>query len=195
MTARPIFLEKQEPSCTPSMDLTHLIKILEIKNPSNTDYPASLPFSPRDVTAGVENEFQTMVQGKKQDVDLAIAIEASSFYRNMLRRTASGDSPRKMLDVLEELLTLGKDNWAGSWVRLPVKSLNTYAHHIFQSDLKSDKTDPGSVLRSDADSFTIQWDGEKFIRVPVSYLLNLPWQMPWEKNRAVIPLYASPAKK
>ncbi len=173
MTARPIFLEKQEPSCTPSMDLTHLIKILEIKNPSSTDYPASLPFSPRDVTAGVENEFQTMVQGKKQDVDLAIAIEASSFYRNMLRRTASGDSPRKMLDVLEELLTLGKDNWPGSWVRLPVKSLNTYAHHIFQSDLKSDKTDPGSIRRSDADSFTIQWDGETFIRVPVSYLLKL----------------------
>ena len=174
MTPCPTPLEITEPSGSEAMDFTRLMQIMDIKNPSHTHYAASLPFSPRDVTAGVENEFQTVVQGRKQEVDLAIAIENSNFYKNMLRRTASGDSPRKMMDALEELLAPhGNANWASSWVRLPMKSLNTYAHHIFNSDLKSDKTDPASKPRSDAGTFKIKWDGEQFIRVPVSYLLKL----------------------
>ena len=174
MTPCPTPLEITEPSGSEAMDFTRLMQIMDIKNPSHTHYAASLPFSPRDVTAGVENEFQTVVQGRKQNVDLAIAIENSNFYKNMLRRTASGDSPRKMMDALEELLAPHRNaNWASSWVRLPMKSLNTYAHHIFNSDLKSDKTDPASKPRSDAGTFKIKWDGEQFIRVPVSYLLKL----------------------
>ena len=174
MTAKPKLLENGGSTNSCPMTLSHLLKVMEIQSPSSNNYPASLPFSPRDVTAGVENEFQTVVQGEKQNVDLAIAIETSSYYKNLIRRTASGDTSRKMMDTLEKLIpSQKKNNWAGSWVRIPLKSLNTYAHHIFNSDLKSDKTDPASARRSDAETFKFERDGETFIRIPVSYLLKL----------------------
>lgn len=174
MTAKPKLLENEGDTTPLPTTLSHLMEIMGIKSPSSAHYPASLPFSPRDVTAGVENEFQTVVQGKKQDVDLAIAIETSSYYKNLIRHTASGDTSGKTLDTLEKLLPSGKiNNWAGSWVRLPLKALNTYAHHIFNSDLKSDKTEPDSDRRTDADTFHFKLDGEAFIRIPVSYLLKL----------------------
>jgi hypothetical protein len=36
---------------------------------------SSLPFAPEDVTAGSESEMQTVVMGKRTDVDLPIFIE------------------------------------------------------------------------------------------------------------------------
>ena len=90
MTAKPKLLENVGDTDPLPMTLSHLLEIMEIKPPSSDNYPASLPFSPRDVTAGVENEFQTVVRGEKQDIDLAIAIETSSYYKNLIRRTASG---------------------------------------------------------------------------------------------------------
>ncbi len=174
MAAKPSLLENEGTTDTIPMNLSHLLKIMEIKPLSSDHYPASLPFSPRDVTAGVENEFQTVVQGKKQNIDLAMAIEMSSYYKNLIRRTASGDTSGKMMATLEKLLPAQQEkNWAGSWVRIPRKALNTYAHHIFNTDLKSDKTDPASAPRSDADTFLCERDGEAFIRIPVSYLLKL----------------------
>ncbi len=174
MTAKPKLQQSGGNPAPLPMTLSHLLKIMEVKPQSSDNYPASLPFSPRDVTAGVENEFQTVVQGKKQDVDLAIAIETSSYYKNLIRRTASGDTSKKTMDTLEDLLSPGKENnWAGSWVRLPLKALNTYARHILNSDLKSDKTEPTSARRTDADTFHFKQDGDAYIRIPVSYLLKL----------------------
>ena len=174
MAAEPRPLENEDTPPPVPMNLSRLSKIMEIQSPSSDHYLASLPFSSRDVTAGVENEFQTVVQGKKQDIDLAIAIETSSYYKNLIRRTASGDTSRKMMDTLERLLPPNQEHsWAGSWVRFPLKALNTYAHHIFNTDLRSDKTDPASARRDDAETFCIERDGETFIRIPVSYLLKL----------------------
>lgn len=103
MTARPKPLVHREKTVSPRLDIPYLVERMGVKPPSSDGYASSLPFSPRDVTAGVENELQTLVQGKKQDVDLAIAIETSSYYKNLMRRTESGDSPRKIMADLEKL--------------------------------------------------------------------------------------------
>lgn len=158
----------------PRTDIPHLIKIMGIRNQSDDAFIESLPFSMKDVTAGVENEFQAVVLGKSKDIDLAITIKESNYYKNMIRRAASGDTSRKKITGLENYLELKKDNvWENSWVRFPVRALNTYARLIFNADLKSDKTDPGSDIRSDAQRFTFIKNNEEFLRIPVSYLLKL----------------------
>ena len=47
-----------------------LLNILEIDSASDDKFIQSLPFSLNDVTTGVENELQTAVIGKKEEVDL-----------------------------------------------------------------------------------------------------------------------------
>lgn len=158
----------------PRTDLPHLLEIMEIDTSSTENFLASLPFSVRDTTAGTENEFQAVVLGKRQDLDLAITIEESNYYKNIVRRAASGDTSRKKMLGLERYLNQRTDDvWENSWVRFPQKALNTYANHIFNADLKSDKTDPASNPRSDAGSFTFIKGEETFVRIPVSYLLKL----------------------
>lgn len=155
-------------------DLGFLLEIMEIETGSTDAFAASLPFASRDVTAGTENEFQAVVIGKRQDLDLAITIEASNYYKNIIRRAASGDTSRKkMLDIERYLNQKTDDVWENSWVRFPRHTLNTYASHIFNTDLKSDKTRPDSKDRSDAEDFTFTRNDEEFIRVPVSYVLKL----------------------
>jgi len=162
------------PVMTPGMDLPYLLDIMEIKNSSPDEFLRSLPFSSGDTTAGVENEFQASVLGKKKDLDLALTIEDSNYYKNMIRRAASGDISGKKIAALEKYLNQSRDNvWENSWVRFPRKTLNPFANLVFNSDLKSDKTDPGSGPRTDADSFMLMKEGEEFIRIPVSYLLKL----------------------
>jgi len=63
--------------------------------------------------------------------------------------------------------------WENSWVRFPRRVLNAYSNNIFNANLKSDKTDPTSHLRSDASKFMFTQQGEDFIRVPVSYVLKI----------------------
>lgn len=134
----------------------------------------SLPFAFRDTTAGTENEFQAVVLGKKENIDLAITIEESNYYKNILRRTASGDMSRKKVVGLEKYLDEKRNRiWENSWVRFPRKSLHTFANHIFRSDLKSDKTDPTSPNRKDAARYVFKKDGDEYVRIPVSYLLKL----------------------
>ncbi|MFA5903514.1 MAG: hypothetical protein WC836_06225, partial [Desulfobacula sp.] len=159
---------------TPGMDLPYLLDIMEIKHGTPDEFTRSLPFSCGDTTAGVENEFQAAVLGKKKDLDLALAIEDSNYYKNMLRRAASGDISGKKIAALEKYLNQSRDNvWENSWVRFPGKTLHPFANLVFNADLKSDKTDPGSGPRTDADGFILMKEGEQFIRIPVSYLLKL----------------------
>ena len=142
-------MESRKPAA-PRTDLPYLLEIMEIDTSSTQGFLASLPFNVRDTTAGTENEFQAVVLGKRQDLDLAITIEDSNYYKNIVRRAASGDTSRKKMLGLERYLNQRTDDvWENSWVRFPQKELNTYANHIFNADLKSDKTDPASKPRSD----------------------------------------------
>ncbi len=162
------------PKKEPAFDLPTLIQTLEIDTSSSESFIESLPFSYRDTSAGAENEFQAVVIGNRKDLDLAVTIEESNYYKNLIRRAASGDTSRKKLLGLEKYLDDKKNQvWENSWVRFPQKALNTYANHIFRSDLKSDKTDPKSNARSDADRFFFTKNEDEFIRIPVSYLLKL----------------------
>lgn len=156
------------------LDPSDFRNLLDINSRSYESFCQSLPFYGKDVTAGCENELQTVVIGSKNNMDLAVSIEQSNYYKNLLRRVSCGDTPQKAITGLENYLHEDKDDiWENSWVRFPRRTLNAYADNIFKADLKSDKTDAASVNRSDAESFTFIQKGEEFIRVPVSYLLKL----------------------
>lgn len=161
-------------SQAPKPVLKNILSIMGVSNSSKEELTRSQPFSVRDTSAGIENEFQTVVLGQKVNLDLPITIEESNYYKNILRRSASGDLSKKTVLGLERYLEQKKNNvWENSWVRFPRKALNTYANHIFRSDLKSDKTNPRSENRSDTHSFSFLKGSEEFIRIPVSYLLKL----------------------
>ncbi len=169
---------KLDPMSYSAPDMEHLLRVMEINTGSPDEFVRSLPFSSEDGTAGVENEFQAAVLGKKEDLDLALAIEDSNYYKNMVRRAESGDTSRKKIEALnkylDKYLNQGRDNiWENSWVRFPRRALNSFSNLVFKADLKSDKTRPDSETRTDADHFTLMKEGEEFVRIPVSYLLKL----------------------
>jgi hypothetical protein len=51
--------------------------------------------------------------------------------------------------------------------------LSPFAKSVFQEDLRADKRDPHSPLRHDAARFHCQHNGERHLRIPVSYLMKL----------------------
>lgn len=135
---------------------------------------ATLPFSPGDATAGLENELQTVVVGSSQSADLPLTIRSSRYYRNMSRMADSGDVPRKSLDALDAYLYDNAEGvWEHSWVRFPIRCLSLYARQLFDRDLLADKKNDCRHLRKDCDRFTIKAGGETLLRVPVSYLLKI----------------------
>lgn len=160
-------------SKTPRTDLPYLLSALEIETRTTDRFIESLPFSFRDVTAGAENEFQTVVLGRREDLDLPITIESSNYYRNLIRRAESGDTSKKKVLGLQRYLEQKNNVWENSWVRFPKSVLNRFANQILNTDLKADKSDPDSDIRPDADQFVFTKAGETFIRIPVSYLLKL----------------------
>lgn len=132
------------------------------------------PFSAGDTTCGVENEFQALVEGKAENVDLACMIRESNFYKNILKRSQSGELPPEQAEKLERFLAENEDSvWENSWVRFPEKRLSAYAQHIFTMDLRADRRKSESPQRSDTHKFFLNRDGETWIRVPISYLLKL----------------------
>ena len=52
-------------------------------------------------------------------------------------------------------------------------SRSAFARKVFENDLRSDKQDPDSPLRQDADRFRCRRNGEPHIRIPISYLMKL----------------------
>lgn len=163
--------QNESPSC---IDLSYLHQIMGIPASSDDGFIESLPFSSGDTTAGTENELQVVVLGNRKDLDLAITIEESNYYKNLIRRAARGDTSKKTILELESYLSQEKDNvWENSWVRFPRRVLNSYSNNIFNADLKSDKANPASGPRSDASRFTFIKNSEEFLRIPVSYLLKL----------------------
>ncbi|PKN88739.1 MAG: hypothetical protein CVU51_03585 [Deltaproteobacteria bacterium HGW-Deltaproteobacteria-1] len=134
----------------------------------------SLPFAPPDATAGSESELQTVVVGNKNDVDLPLFIEQSSYFANTKRRTRTGETSRKVMTDLEKHLNANREGiWENSLVRFPRDKMGELATAIFQYDLMADKANVLAGQRSDLSRFIFQQDGCDHIRIPISYLLKL----------------------
>ncbi|BCS53371.1 hypothetical protein [Geobacter sp. SVR] len=135
---------------------------------------ATLPFSKGDVTSGSESELQAVVVGDREQVDLPQVIEQSNYFANIVRRAASGETPRKVIAELEHFLA---DNpprvWENSWVRFPVRCLSPFARQVLEQDLLADKRNPAAGPRSDVGRFYREQAGETLLRVPLSYLIKL----------------------
>ena len=152
-------------------ELMHLIGIQYDRLSINI---GSLPFAPADATAGSESEMQTVVMGKRTDVDLPLVIEQSNYLANIHRRAKSGDTSAKNMTDLERYLNANNEGiWENSWVRFPRKKLGKYAEEVLQHDLSADKNNPAKGKRADIGRFLYQQNSEDFIRMPVSYLLKL----------------------
>jgi hypothetical protein len=131
-----------------------------------------LPFTAQDATAGSEDELQAVVIGAATDCDLPLSIRESRFLQNIARRSASGEAPHRTLLEVEAFLDDSRGVWENSWVRFPEARLSAHVLHVFQSDLKVERD--GSVAeRSDASRFRFIQNGERWIRIPISYLLKL----------------------
>ncbi|MDY0163945.1 hypothetical protein [Desulfobotulus sp.] len=171
----PRLQEKTLPpqACSPP-SLQELRRILEIPMGKGVTLESHLPFTVGDTTCGVENELQALVEGNSEDVDLPCAIRESTYYRNLLKRSLAGDLPVQQAEALTTFLHHNPEGlWENAWVRFPEKNLSAYALHIFKMDLRADKKNPASPLRQDAERFFFIKNQERWIRVPISYLLRL----------------------
>lgn len=155
------------------ISLLKFSNLLGITHPSGAAWVEKLPFAGDDVTAGSETELQAAVAGDRPGIDLAQAIENSTFFKNLMKRAASGDSPQRSLVQLQAYLETSNGIWENSWVRFPRHLLCPYAQGVLDCDLKADKRIVDSPLRSDAACFSLQQGGTDFLRVPISYLLKL----------------------
>ena len=135
---------------------------------------AQLPFVDGDSSVGMEYELQVAVEGSHKDVDLPIVIRNSSYFKNIVKRTARGDLSESCLKQLQDFLyTNSSGVWENSWVRLREKHLSMRAKKQLEFDLLRDKSDKNSKERNDVDKFYCQHKGQRHLRVPVSYLLKL----------------------
>ncbi len=155
-------------------DIQRIKNVLGVSSTSDENFCRSLPFSVNDTAAGSENELQAVVSGDKMAVDLPVVIKASRYYKNMLKRAASGEFSKKAVISLEQFLDDNTENvWENSWVRFPRGVLNHYAENVFERDLLADKKDWPGPKRQDATCFTVYRHYCEYVRVPVSYLLKL----------------------
>lgn len=134
----------------------------------------AIPFGPGDVSVGCETELQAATLGRREQVDLPLAIEKSSFYANMRKRVASGEITRRAVSDLESYLNQeGESVWENSWVRFPHNVLSEKSREALSVDLRYDREDEGLGPRSDQTRYLFEQAGEKWVRVPISYLLKL----------------------
>ena len=68
--------------------------VLGIDDSEASSWIENLPFTAGDTTAGTETELQTAVIGSRYVADLPLTIERSNYFKNLVKRTASGDMPR-----------------------------------------------------------------------------------------------------
>lgn len=133
-----------------------------------------LPFCGADVTAGSEMELQAAVEGGRETVDLPQAIEASSYFAQLIRRARAGDSPAHLVSSLERFLAGNRGQvWENSWVRFPRRLLSPLADQVLQEDLQADKSNPEAGLRGDSVRYRVMQGGEEQLRLPISYLVKL----------------------
>jgi hypothetical protein len=154
--------------------LKNLLNLLGIPENFSNRFPASVPFSLNDATVGVENELQTVVMGDKDSVDLPIFIKDSNYYKNIGKRSGTGDTSKKFVFALDAYLDNNPGNvWENSWVRFPRSVLSATANRLFNEDVAADKTRPMGPKRGDTHRFSYIAKGIEYIRIPVSYLLKL----------------------
>ncbi len=148
--------------------------INNIKNIKTFISKNNLPFSEGDITAGCENEFQTVVIGDRNSVDLPISIEKSSYLSNIKKRILSGEVDTKDNPQLEKFISENVDGiWEHSWVRFPLNTLSSPALETLDFDLSLDKSNKSAGKRADISNFFFEHNNEKWLRIPVSYLLKL----------------------
>ncbi len=154
-------------------NISKISDLLNINNKSSEKFLESLPFSINDITSGTENEFQTSVEGLKGNVDLPLTIEKSNYFRNIIKRSVTGETSKRTVTELERFINNSENVWENSWVNFPRRLLCKYAASIFNMDLLFDKDNKDSPLRNDISKFIFNKNREEFIRVPISYLLKL----------------------
>lgn len=137
--------------------------------------PHDLPFFGDDCTMGVENELQAVVRGSSEDVDLCHTIFNSTYYKNLSKRINTDYSSPELINEIDALYKDKDKNFVfeNSFVRFPISKLSPFARSVFHSDLRFDRNDPDSKLRSDSNNFIIIKNSQKFLRIPISYLLKL----------------------
>jgi hypothetical protein len=154
--------------------LEKLRRALQMPDIRSDKFVEALPFSGDDVTSGSETELQAAVLGQRSCVDLPIAIETSNYFRNIVRRTLSGDSPEWVVTDLEKHLSQSRTNvWDNSWVRFPISRLTSNADAVLRQDLLLNRQDPSGSLRNDLDRFLFIQEGQQWLRIPISYLIKL----------------------
>ncbi len=131
-----------------------------------------LPFSNQDVTAGSEDELQAVVIGSPTKCDLPLSISESRFFRNIARRSASGEAPQRSLLELESFLRDAGEVWDNSWIRFPQQKLSRAAQQVLEADLQIMR-DGHIRERCDADRYRFVQGGEPWLRIPISYALKL----------------------
>ena len=155
-------------------NISKISELLNINNSSSTKFLESLPFSINDITAGTEDEYQTSVEGSKEHVDLPLTIKKSNYFRNIIKRTVTGESSKKTVTELEKFLDNNDQNiWENSWVNFPRRVLCKFAANVFNTDLLFNKDNINSTFRNDISKFIFYKNREEFVRIPVSYLLKL----------------------
>jgi len=154
--------------------LRRMLEMLDVSYGHSDLDVSSLPFACGDATAGSEAELQTVVVGKRQNVDLPLTIEQSNYFADILRRAAAGDTKKRVITDLENYLSSNTEAvWENSWVRFPRCLLSPLTEEILQRDLLADKEDPSQGGRSDLQKFLFRHEGQDYVRIPVSYLLKL----------------------
>ena len=119
-----------------------------------------LPFSPGDVTAGSEDELQAVVVGNASSCDLPITIRESRYFKNIARRSSSGEASQSTYRDLQAFLEEHESVWENSWVRFPERKLSPHALNTFLADLKIGERGQLKRRRSDSVKFTFEQAGE-----------------------------------
>ncbi len=154
--------------------LKNILSLLGMPENFSNRFLESIPFSLNDATVGVENELQTVVTGDRDSVDLPIFINDSNYYKNIRKRSATGDTSKKHVFALDAYLENNPGNvWENSWVRFPRSLLSATANRLFNEDIAADKTRPLGPKRGDTHRFSFIAKGIEHVRIPVSYLLKL----------------------
>jgi hypothetical protein len=131
-----------------------------------------LPFTAADATAGSEDELQAVVVGSSGACDLPLSIRESRFLQNIARRSASGEAPRRTLLEIEAFLDDARGVWESSWIRFPEARLSQLSLQILSEDLQVSRHGC-SGERSDAQRFRFVREGQRWLRIPISYALKL----------------------
>ncbi len=132
------------------------------------------PFVGEDSSVGMEFELQVAVEGDYKDVDLPTTIASSTYFKNVVKRSARGDLSPAGLESLKDFLHKNNSNvWENSWIRFPENRLTAWTKKLLAEDFQVDKGNPKSKPRTDIHRFRCTHRGEDCLRLPISYLLKL----------------------